>query len=118
MTIQIEGMTPGQLLDLASEFTLQPPSFLDTDDSVRIVKAFQADGSIRWAVYQGYWHPATVLNTAGQWETEPSGSNRDDDFYARCRFGDFTEAFRAADRAAAQQRIQTDLWFKMRQKVG
>jgi hypothetical protein len=73
MTIEIEGMTLGQLLDLASEFTLQPPSFNVDHDSVRIVKAFQADGSIRWAVYQGYWQPATVLNTAGHWETEPSG---------------------------------------------
>jgi hypothetical protein len=106
MTVQIPGMTAEQLLDLASEFTLQPPSFQDADsDSVRIVKAFQCDGTIRWAVYQGYWQPQNVLSRSGRWKIEPPLCNRDDDYYAECRFDSFEDAFQTARRVTAAGKV-------------
>ena len=38
-----------------------------------------------------------VLNQMGEWEREPSPSNRDADFYERCRFSTFEEATNAAE---------------------
>ena len=97
--IQIAGISRDQLLDLASEFTIQPPDFQNGNpDSIRIVKAFQADGSVRWAVYQGYWQPQNILNRRGRWEIEPSPANRDEDYYRECRFDSFEAAFRAVER--------------------
>ena len=49
----------------------------------------------RWAVrFSG-----RVLNTSGEWEWEPQPSSRDDEFYARCRFGSLEAALQAYDRA-------------------
>lgn len=45
----------------------------------------------RWAV-KGMFR---VLNSSGEWEHEPSPSNREDDFLARCRFTE-AEALRLA----------------------
>ena len=38
-----------------------------------------------------------VLNLMGEWEREPLASNRDADFYERCRFSTFEEATNAAE---------------------
>lgn len=37
-----------------------------------------------------------VLAKDGEWEYEPNPSSRDDEFYARCRFDTFEEAWKAA----------------------
>lgn len=42
----------------------------------------QRDGSTQWAVRRD----GDCLSTGGQWEDEPSPSNRDEGFLARCRF--------------------------------
>jgi len=48
---------------------------------------------IKWAVRRrGY-----VLSTNGEWEYEPMPSSRDDDFYARYRFGSLDAALEALD---------------------
>jgi hypothetical protein len=54
-------------------------------------------GEDRWAVV----HHKCCLNRDGEWEWEPSPSNRDDDFLDRCRFGRedaLARAVRAAPR--------------------
>lgn len=48
-------------------------------------------GDDRWAV-KGMFY---VLNSDGEWEREPSPSNREEDFLARCRFTE-AEALRLA----------------------
>ena len=40
------------------------------------------------------------LNHDAEWEWEPSPSNRNDEFYARCRFGTLAEAVAAYNRSA------------------
>ena len=57
-------------------------------------------GEDRWCV-KGLFE---VLNDAGEWEREPSPSNRDDDFLARCRFTE-AEALRLAKVA-----VNTIVW--------
>lgn len=49
------------------------------------------DGT-KWAVK---WMDR-VLGKDGEWEWEPSPSNRDDEFMARCRFDSFDEALNLA----------------------
>lgn len=117
--IHVDGMTSDQLLDLASEFTVREPSRNDsTQDSLRIVRAYQRDGSVKWAVYQGSWQPAMVLNRDGGFEYEPSPSNRDDEFYTRCRFATFQDAFRAAEQIAGrQQDAAVDQWLRTSHKI-
>lgn len=48
-------------------------------------------GEDKWAVKNTFY----VLNKDGEWEREPSPSNRDDAFFARCRFTE-EEALRLA----------------------
>jgi hypothetical protein len=43
---------------------------------------------VKWAVRKS----GTVLTNEGDWEYESSPSNRDDDFYTRCRFDSLEEA--------------------------
>lgn len=45
-----------------------------------------------WAIRHG----RMCLTKTGMWEYEPMPSYRDDEFYARCRWTDFTEALQAA----------------------
>ena len=117
MAVQIDGVSPEQLLDLASEFTVRRPTFRDCRlDAVRIVKIFQPGGSHRWAVYKGYWTPPDVLNRDGTWEAEPSPSNRDDEFYERCRFDEFEHAFAAAQQVClAESPPVTEALLRLRQ---
>jgi len=61
-------------------------------DDTRIALAKQMDGSERWAVRC----MGNCLNKQGEWEYEPLPSSRDDDFFARCRFGSASEAILAA----------------------
>lgn len=42
-----------------------------------------------------------VLTTSGTWVDEPLGSQRDAEFYERCRFPDFMSAVEAAEKARA-----------------
>lgn len=44
------------------------------------------------------------LNKEGNWEFEPMPSSRDDDFYKRCRFDTWKDAWEAADK-----RIRADV---------
>lgn len=53
-----------------------------------------------WAVKK----MGSVLNREGEWEYEPSPSNRDDEFFARCRFTE-AEALRLAKVA-----VNTVVW--------
>lgn len=48
----------------------------------------------RWAVRRG----GSVLAIDGEWEYEPSPSNRDDEFYSRCRFNSLEDAVAAYDK--------------------
>lgn len=48
----------------------------------------------RWAVRRG---ENVCLNRHGEWEYEPSPSNRDDEFYDRCRFESIDDAVSAYD---------------------
>jgi hypothetical protein len=59
---------------------------------VRISSPFYE--STRWAVRRAN----DVLRVNGGWEYEPLPSNRDNAFYARCRFINFDKAVKAARR--------------------
>lgn len=47
----------------------------------------------KWAVRMG----GNCLNKEGEWEWEPSPSNREDDFYSRCRFESKEDAIKAVN---------------------
>ena len=53
-----------------------------------IHKTVTTDGRERFAIRRG----RSCLNKSGQWEYEPIPSERDDAFFARCRFNTFDEA--------------------------
>lgn len=70
------------------------------EDGVTVERAPQRKGADRWAVRRH----GNVLNKRGEWEYEPSNSNRDDDFFARCRYSDHTIAIAAASAAVATRK--------------
>lgn len=45
--------------------------------------AYQKGGDRLWKITRGF---GEVLNKQGQWEREPTASNRTDEFLARCRY--------------------------------
>lgn len=61
----------------------------DAGKGVTIEAAPQQDGSKEWKIC----HMRNVMGRDGEWEWEPSPSNRDDEFMARCRFETAEEAF-------------------------
>lgn len=63
----------------------------DALDEIRIVERRQKNGESLWAVK----HLSECLNKDFQWEFEPMGSSRDDDFLKRCRFESIEEAIEA-----------------------
>jgi len=60
---------------------------------------------IRWAVRRN----EECLASDGEWEWEPSPSNRDDAFYDRCRFLSLNDAMRAFD-LSEQKRVVIEQW--------
>lgn len=57
------------------------------------------DGTAHWAVRK----MCMCLNAAGDWEDEPSPSNRDDAFFARCRWPSPQEAYAVWASAASRE---------------
>jgi len=53
---------------------------------------------VAWAVQHG-GSPNEYLNKAGEWEDDTMPSEREADFYDRCRWSDFGEAIAAAQKA-------------------
>jgi len=52
-----------------------------------------------WLVKRYALTEGPVLNVRGKWEDQPLPSNRDDEFYKRCRFESFQQAVLAATKA-------------------
>jgi hypothetical protein len=78
-----------------SEYRVYPTGYDEatfTDKYIWTITVAERDTG-RWAV-KGMFG---VLNTDGEWEYEPSPSNRDDDFLARCRFTEAEALRRALD---------------------
>lgn len=76
-----------------SEYRVYPTGYDEatfSDKSTWTITVAERDTG-RWAV-KGMFG---VLNADGEWEYEPSPSNREDDFLARCRFTE-EEALRRA----------------------
>ena len=65
-----------------------PPHGSPKFPPITIRRVTTRDSRDRFEISQGYM----VLNKSGEWEYDPSPSNRDDAFFARCRFDDFDEA--------------------------
>ena len=88
-------------LATASQFWVIAPTERNPSP-VTIDRVSQINGPDRWAVRTC----GNVLAIDGTWEWEPSPSNRDDDFYHRCRFTTYAEAHTAAMAAikAAKER--------------
>ncbi len=63
-------------------------------DSITLEVVARPDGSDRFAIR----NRGNCLNTDGLWEWEPSPSNRDDDFFKRCRFDSFEDAIKIAEK--------------------
>lgn len=78
-------------LSTASQFWVLRPTE-SRPSPMTIDRCAQLIGPDRWAVRCR----GNVLSRGGEWEWEPSPSNRDDDFLARCRFGTYDEAKAAA----------------------
>ena len=60
------------------------------------VASINSDDSFMFAVRNS---AGLTLNKDGEWEYEPSPSNRDDDFLSRCRFNSFNDAANALEKA-------------------
>ena len=65
----------------------------------------------RFVVRDGF---GNCLNTAGQWEYEPSNSNRDSAFFERCRFPNFFNAALALY-ASEGVRITSVIWTEIKE---
>jgi hypothetical protein len=74
-----------------SEYTIDGDPRRAGSDDVRIARAKQMDGGVKWAVRR----MGECLNKQGEWEYEPMPSSRDDEFLSRCRFDSVEEAFAA-----------------------
>lgn len=72
-------------------------------DMILVCGVPHRSGPDRWAVRRS----GDVFNKEGQWEYEPSPSERDDAFMSRCRYDSPLEALAAA-RVAAGQRVEPD----------
>jgi hypothetical protein len=73
---------------IVSEYIIEgDPRELGSDD-IRIARARQMDGSVKWAVR----NRGACLNKSGEWEYEPMPSSRDEAFLARCRFDSVADA--------------------------
>lgn len=83
-----------QKFKLAVEFALSPERM----DTVTIRKVFghRMPKSPMWKVMRDSF----AFTKDGDWEWEPVPSERDDEFYARCRFDTFEEAMAAARNAS------------------
>jgi hypothetical protein len=68
----------------------------NTRDEISIQERRQTNPveHIKWAVCQ--W--GNVLSKDGEWECEPTPSNRDSDFLTRCRFDSLEDACMAIER--------------------
>jgi hypothetical protein len=77
----------------------QPESRMFSCHSVSIDLVGGSRLGVRYAVRKG----SCCLNHDLEWEYEPLPSSRDDDFLARCRFGDLGEAKTAAEKAMAAE---------------
>lgn len=69
--------------------------------SIFITRAPQVDGSVRWKVNASQYGDV-ILNQLAKWEYEPLPSNRDEDFYRRCRFATVEDAVFAFERWRAR----------------
>jgi len=87
-------------LAAASEFSF--------GERIAIMRRKQRDGAVKWSVNDG----GSVLNADGEWEHEPSPSNRSDEFIAATRFT-FEEAWAKAEaRATAIDLARAMIGFK------
>jgi hypothetical protein len=85
------------LLKLACEFDLGPEPLLNgrpfwwryySDSKHMHTVRVRNMGNNLWAIIGAYG----CLNKRGEWEYQGMSSDRDDDFYNRCRYGSFQEA--------------------------
>ena len=73
-------------LSVASYWLIAPR--FDGPHEVRLDQCLQRDGSVLWAIREG----GLCLARDGNWEYEPIPSDRDEAFFARCRFSTIAEA--------------------------
>lgn len=96
----IHRAAPHVAIHLHSDFEIAAytmPVPATGQDPLRIERVTRRDGPAHWAVR---WM-GNVLATDGSFEFEPSPSNRDVDFLARCRFASAELALAAARAAVA-----------------
>jgi len=94
-----EALPAGVVIDA---YAIQSEERLGNE--VRIQRARQIIGPALWKVTDSIG--GCCLNKSGEWEWEPSPSNREDDFLARCRFATARDAIGAA--LAAQEAHRED----------
>lgn len=63
-------------------------------EDIRLVEKQRPDGPSRWSIMVG----GNCLNKEGEVEYEPSPSNRDEAFFARCRYDTQYEALQAMNK--------------------
>lgn len=91
-----------ELLQMAKSFTVLEPK-RGGPDGVTVERRIQGDGSVLWGVYRS---ERCCLTKDGIWEYERLPSNREDDFYTRCRWETLGLALAAAKVGA--QMIQAE----------
>lgn len=91
-----------ELLQMARSFTVLEPK-RGGPDGVTVERRIQEDGSVLWGVYRS---DRCCLTKDGIWEYERLPSNREDDFYTRCRWETLGLALAAAKVGA--QMIQAE----------
>ena len=73
----------------------------DVKLGIRLEAAPQKDGKMLWAVRTQF---GECLNQHSQWEEEPSPSNRDENFFRRCRWPAEEAAYKAWTRSLQQKK--------------
>ena len=104
--IEEDRLDTTELLAMASTFTVLEPT-RGTHDGVTVELRRQEDGSVLWGVYR---HDRCCLAKDGHWEIERLPSNREDDFYTRCRWETLGLALAAAKAGAAMIKAERRIW--------
>lgn len=91
------GVYPGE----AVEWRIGPPDDFHAGWSeIRVVTILDREGHARFAVKMRGW----TANHDAEWEYEPIPSRRDDDYLERCRWDDWGDAVRVADKMVDLER--------------
>lgn len=93
-----DGLGAGEPATVVDATPLARATTFSLPDGTRLEEV-KGSAGVRWAVRDQF---NSCLNKGGEWEYEPSPSNRDDEFFERCRWDTKEAAYTAWEAARAK----------------